>query len=94
MGFGDYLIGDLINIKILIREKPMNKKEKIKFIRQLTKSVANDIIQKIKDNKIPKEWDGVELRQFLFDKFSPSFALRYDKKRRRNYISDIEKLNL
>ena len=72
----------------------MKKRKKISFIRQLTKSIADEIIEKIRDNRIPEKWDGVELRQYLADKFSSSSVLRYDKRRRREYYIDVEKLNL
>jgi len=72
----------------------MKKKEKISFIRQLTKSVADEIVLKIRNNRIPEKWDGVELRQYLADKFSSSSVLRHDKRRRREYYIDVERLNL
>jgi hypothetical protein len=48
----------------------MDKLEKIEFIKSIADSITNEIIDKIQDNSIPKNWDGIELRWILKDKFS------------------------
>jgi len=40
----------------------MNKMEQIVFVRELTNSVVENIMQKIDENKIPENWDGIELQ--------------------------------
>ena len=45
----------------------MDKKTKIRFVREFTASVRDTMIEKIKDGKVPEEWDGVELRERLAD---------------------------
>lgn len=43
----------------------MNKLQKIKFVRDLSKSATDAIVDQIKDGKIPDNWDGHELRALL-----------------------------
>lgn len=50
----------------------MNKIQKKRFIRELTKSVADAAIAKI--DKMPEHWTGIELRQYLADKFDEETA--------------------
>ena len=45
----------------------MTKKDKKRFIRELIQSVTKEILDKV--DKMPEEWDGHELRQFLADNF-------------------------
>lgn len=64
----------------------MNKREKKRFVRELTKAVADDIISKIEAGKVPDEWDGIELRELLADKFKES--ARTDLLRSRGTFGD------
>jgi hypothetical protein len=64
----------------------MTKKEKIKFIRELTASVTASIIDKIPD--MPDEWDGIELRHYLADKFMAqcmTYSRGSDRSAQRRY---------
>lgn len=45
----------------------MTNKQKRQFIRELTRAVTRDALAKVPD--MPEEWDGVELRRYLADKF-------------------------
>jgi len=45
----------------------MTKEEKLQFIGELTASVKASIIDKVDD--MPEEWDGIELRRYIADKF-------------------------
>ena len=51
----------------------MTKKDKKRFIRELTRSVTKTVLAKV--NKMPEEWDGHELRQFLADYYQDSTSL-------------------
>lgn len=45
----------------------MNKAEKKRFIRQLIRNVQNDLIEAV--DRLPEEWDGIELRELIADRF-------------------------
>lgn len=45
----------------------MNKQEKKEFIENLIEDVKTEILTKI--NQIPEDWNGVELRMYIADKF-------------------------
>lgn len=45
----------------------MNHKDQKTFVRALCKSIAKDVIAKIESGKIPENWDGIELRQYVAD---------------------------
>lgn len=46
----------------------MNKKEKEKFISELIDTVKEEMINVV--GEMPVEWDGIELRQYIADKFA------------------------
>lgn len=45
----------------------MDAKEKKQFIKNLTNSIRDELVAKVKD--MPECWDGIELRRLLADKF-------------------------
>lgn len=45
----------------------MNLTEKRRFIRSLTKAVTANLIASV--SQMPPEWDGIELRELIADKF-------------------------
>ena len=45
----------------------MTRNEKLKFIHDLTAEVLGYIIARVPE--MPEEWDGIELRLYLADKF-------------------------
>ena len=45
----------------------MNKRQKSKFVRDLTKAVTKQILDSVPD--MPEEWDAIELRQYVADMF-------------------------
>jgi hypothetical protein len=47
-----------------------HKADMVKFVLNLTGSVAQDLVAKVEDGRIPSDWDGHELRQLLADKFA------------------------
>jgi len=66
------------------------KKEKIKFVKNLSDSILEDIIMRINDNRIPEEWDGFELREILAEKFrGEAYLLQRYKSRMRDYKNTV-----
>lgn len=61
---------------------PMTKTEQRQFVRELTNEIAQDVIRKIQKGRIPAEWDGIELRQMLADKFAASCARMFGQRKR------------
>lgn len=48
----------------------MNQKEKRRFVKELVRSVAAEVVANI--SRMPDEWNGHELREYLADKFAES----------------------
>lgn len=48
----------------------MTKEEKIIFITKITGSICSELCAKVRDGRIPEEWDGHELRELLAEKFA------------------------
>lgn len=71
----------------------MTKENQIKFVQSLTTSVCNEILSKIKLGKIPEEWDGMELRELLKDKFAYESGY-LDGKRKNDYKNTVIEKNL
>lgn len=80
------------------------QRDKKRFIRSLCNSVRNDLIDKV--GRMPKEWDGYELRELIALKFSNEALLstrvyindevgrKLDKKRLREFKNDYYSSNL
>ena len=66
----------------------MTKKDKIKFVKSLTASVALEIISKIESGKIPENWGGVELRWLLAERFENETIPGYVS-RKAKYNNDV-----
>ncbi len=47
----------------------MNKWEKVQFVDQLIGNVRVEIMVAITGGKVPEEWDGHELREYIAEKF-------------------------
>ena len=63
----------------------MTKDEKILFIAKLTGSICNELAAKIRDGRIPEEWDGHELRELLAEKFAAETSSVLKNKRSARY---------
>lgn len=73
----------------------MTKAGKKRFIRDLIKNTQGTILANI--DKMPNEWDGIELRQYIADKFSESIYVPFtgnEKMRRREYKNEVLVRNL
>lgn len=76
-----------------------NKEEQERFVKMLSSNVVNSIISNIHKNKIPDNWDGMELRELLADAFkSQTFfggAIYHKRsKRYRDYKKTVLRNNL
>lgn len=62
----------------------MDKNRKIEFINEMTDNLKEELLKNV--DKMPEEWDGIELRQLISDKAN-EFVLKdsMNKKRKRKY---------
>lgn len=63
----------------------MNQEAKIAFIAKLTGSICNELTAKVRDGRIPENWDGHELRELLADKFTAERSEPLSNKRSARY---------
>lgn len=68
----------------------MSKRDKKRFIRELIKTIEQKLISKV--DKMPKEWDGFELRWLIGEAFN-QFSTGNDE-RRRNFDNEVLVNNL
>lgn len=71
----------------------MTKLEQINFVNELCNNVKNQIVFDIRKDKIPGEWEGMELRQYIADKFSES-TIKMSLDRKREYNNTVLVNNL
>lgn len=48
----------------------MKRKDQKRFVRELTKNIASEVIDSIRAGRIPENWDGIELREYLARRFA------------------------
>jgi hypothetical protein len=70
----------------------MTAQQKKTFIRELVASVQREAESKIA--AMPKEWDGIELRWYLAEKFSESTMNTGHSRRKREYDNEVIVRNL
>lgn len=72
----------------------MKYAEKVTFIAELIGNVQDGIIKKT--DKLPENWDGIELRWYIADKFADAVMGSYDKrsKRYKDYENEVLVNNL
>ena len=72
----------------------MNKEEKRRFVTELCNSVASEMDAAVE--KVPENWDGIELRELLLDMVRERYASgeRLSGKRRREYRNTVLVNNL
>lgn len=66
----------------------MLKSEKIQFVKTTSEYIVNRIIQDIESGKVPSNWEGLELRWLLENRFVSEYG-HYEKKRKKEYINDV-----
>jgi hypothetical protein len=63
------------------------KADKRQFVRELVAAVKDSILKDISAGKVPVEWDGLELRWLLADRFREQ-ALPLASHRKRQYNNE------
>ncbi len=62
----------------------------VTFVESLVESIRREVTRNILQGKIPETWDGIELRQYLADKFNDStFPDILKGARKREYHNTI-----
>ena len=66
----------------------MDKGKQVRFVRELTRSIANEMIRKIREGRVPPAWDGIELREWLYEKAGES-RFNMQRPRKRDYLNTV-----
>lgn len=74
----------------------MSRDEQYSFIGSVLSGLNLEIFQKIEAGKIPEEWDGHELRQYMVDKLHERFSMggKMSPKRMKDYENSVMIENL
>lgn len=72
----------------------MNRNEQIRFVNDLTGSMARTIKNHIRTGRIPREWDGLELRQLIAEHAQRNAYVDMGKARKREYNNTVIVNNL
>ena len=72
----------------------MTKQERIDFIAELCGNVTKELLDKV--DKMPEEWDGIELRWLIAEKFSQVVfsQINVTRKRKHEYNNTVLVENL
>lgn len=70
----------------------MTHKEQEEFVFGFCNNIRNSVIQNI--NRHPEEWNGLELRQLLANKFADAAYVKMDRKRKRAFNNEVLVRNL
>ena len=70
----------------------MKAEDKKRFIDELISDVRETVQSKVV--AMPEEWDGVEIRQYLADKFAQAAYMKMDRKRKQAYRNTVLVENL
>lgn len=71
----------------------MNKDEQRAFVTELINNVKEDLLSNVK--RVPEDWDGHELRQWIADRFqAASYTLKEQRSRYRAYKNAVRVHNL
>ena len=73
----------------------MTTQEQIKLIQDLTESVTHQLVEDIQNEKVPQNWDGLELRQLLDERFNQQTLTHFlQTPRGRDYRNTVNTENL
>ena len=61
----------------------MNKQEKEVFVMELINNVKDDVLKDV--DKLPEDWDGIELRWLIKEHFEQIVFHGYRDKRKKRY---------
>lgn len=72
----------------------LTKQEKEQFVKDLMGHVQASLLRKL--DKVPEEWDGMELRMWIADTFDweRTGSMVMEKKRLKNYKNEVLVNNL
>jgi hypothetical protein len=71
----------------------MTTAERERFINELVQSVKSEILSKVEN--MPNSWDGIEIRQYISDRFSEVvFKGTMSRSRKREYNNTLYTTNL
>ena len=72
----------------------MNAIQQKRFVRQLIDAVETNIVAAIDAGKTPDNWDGVELRWYIAEKFADCVFGDFSKRRKAEYKNTVLVKNL
>jgi len=73
----------------------MTKQEQINFIQELCNNGVASLVGLVEEGKIPENWDGIELRWLIAEKFSNCATKKNNSnKRERDYNNVVIVNNL
>lgn len=72
----------------------MTKQEKVDFVTEICDRHWLFIINNIQDGKVPEEWNGLELRQYIIDTFKGCKLGEMSIERKRDYKNTVIVNNL
>ena len=68
----------------------MTRNEQAKFVRKLVEAVNRELLQDIEKGKVPEDFEGMELRQLLADRFRRAvFGGILVGKRKKDYLNAV-----
>lgn len=71
----------------------LSKEAKVQLVQELLKRVGDKVIAYINEDKMPADWDGLELRRLVADKFEQeTTTLPLD--RHKDYVNMVRVCNL
>lgn len=65
----------------------MTKKDQAWIVREIMHAARKEILARVK--LMPKEWDGLELRQYCGDFLQNNFIVKLDKRRAKAYKNTV-----
>lgn len=73
----------------------MHKSQQATIVSQLLDSLRTDILEAIREGRVPEEWDGIELRQYIADKALENIVCcAMPRKRLKDYRNALVVRNL
>lgn len=73
----------------------MTPHEQVRFVKELTKAITDELLANIRSGRIPEEWDGIELRQLMADRYTHAvFKSMFTRSRRVAYNNTVLLNNL
>lgn len=66
----------------------MNDPEKLELVCSLTESIKNQFAAALRAGEVPETWTGMEIRQWLADRFQ-SGTFPMSRKRAREYANTV-----